>query len=544
MSAEVTVSSQVAEVALQRNDASLGQLINAQQVAELPLNGRNFVQLALLGPGTVTGRAGSFLAQGPSSEVSYRGSMSVSAQGMRENANDWLYDGVDDNELTAGGVGILPNIDSIREFKVLTHNYLAQYGSRGGTTVLVSSKSGENTFHGYAVRVLPQRRPRRPQLLRRRPEAPVEPEHLRRLAGRADRQADKTFFFAGFQGNNIDEGLTTAAHGADGADAPGHLHRVVRRRAGADHLRPGDDPHRSGDRAARPRSLPEQHASRPTASTRSARRCSNLLPHPDLHRSARRQLPGQPGEDAERLSGRPAASTTTSATTTGSSAASASRRPTSTCRPACPTSAPPAASPATRPSRPRASTSRCRTRTCSGSNAVNQFTAGYNRVYNYITSFGYGSNKSRELGIPGANLGTDETSSLTRMTFQNFVGIGDRGFSPFQGGTDVYHYTDTLTMVKGNHTLNTGGTFRAMQLNLLGDTALAGQFAFTPFFTAGFNAAGALNGATGNSIASLLLGLPASGGRNDQLNGSVKGRRWKEFRGFIDDSWRVNNASP
>ena len=147
---EVTVISEAQVVHLQRSDASLGQLINAQQVAELPLNGRNFVQLALLGPGTVTGRAGSFLAQGPTSEVSYRGSMSVSAQGMRENANDWLYDGVDDNELSAGGVGILPNIDSIREFKVLTHNYLAQYGSRGGTTVLVSSKAGENSFHGSA----------------------------------------------------------------------------------------------------------------------------------------------------------------------------------------------------------------------------------------------------------------------------------------------------------------------------------------------------------------------------------------------------------
>ena len=103
------MTSQAAEVSLQKTDASLGQLINAQQVAELPLNGRNFVQLALLGTGTVTGRAGSFLAQGPSSEVSYRGSMSVSAQGMRENANDWLYDGVDNNELTAGGVGILPS---------------------------------------------------------------------------------------------------------------------------------------------------------------------------------------------------------------------------------------------------------------------------------------------------------------------------------------------------------------------------------------------------------------------------------------------------
>ena len=132
-----------------------------------------------------------------------------------------------------------------------------------------------------------------------------------------------------------------------------------------------------------------------------------------------------------------------------------------------------------------------------GNNLINQFTAGYNRVFNHITSFGYGSNKSQALGIPGANLGTDETSSLTRMTFQNFVGIGDRGFSPFVGGTNVYHYTDTLTMVKGSHALNMGGSFRAMQLNLLGDTALAGSFAFTPFFTSGFTPAGALNGATG-----------------------------------------------
>jgi len=69
----------------------------------------------------------------------------------------------------------------------------------------------------------------------------------------------------------------------------------------------------------------------------------------------------------------------------------------------------------------------------------------------------------------------------------------NRGFSPFVGGTNVYHYTDTLTMVKGSHALNMGGSFRAMQLNLLGDTALAGSFAFTPFFTSGFSAAGALD---------------------------------------------------
>ncbi|MBA2305817.1 MAG: carboxypeptidase regulatory-like domain-containing protein, partial [Acidobacteria bacterium] len=208
VNAEVTVSSTVADVVLQRSDASLGQLINAQQVAELPLNGRNFVQLALLGPGTVAGRAGSFLAQGPSSEVSYRGSMSVSAQGMRENANDWLFDGIDNNELTAGGVGILPSIDAIREFKVLTHNYDAQYGSRGGTTVLVSSKSGENSFHGTVFEYFrndaldarnffdgPQKRKWR------------QNEYGFSQGGPIVR--DKTFFFVDFQGNNIREGLTT-----------------------------------------------------------------------------------------------------------------------------------------------------------------------------------------------------------------------------------------------------------------------------------------------------------------------------------------------
>ena len=63
-------------------------------------------------------------------------------------------------------------------------------------------------------------------------------------------------------------------------------------------------------------------------------------------------------------------------------------------------------------------------------NVINQFTAGYNRVFNYITSYGYLSNKSQELGIPGANLGTDETSSLTRMTIQNFVGSETAGSRP------------------------------------------------------------------------------------------------------------------
>src|SRR2546430_11365624 len=52
------------------------------------------------------------------------------------------------NELTAGGISILPSIDAIQEFKVLTYNYSAEYGTRAGPTVLVTTKSGANDFHG------------------------------------------------------------------------------------------------------------------------------------------------------------------------------------------------------------------------------------------------------------------------------------------------------------------------------------------------------------------------------------------------------------
>ncbi|MBM3782043.1 MAG: carboxypeptidase regulatory-like domain-containing protein [Acidobacteria bacterium] len=535
----VTVTGGATVVQLQRNDANLGQLINAAQVAELPLNGRNFVQLALLGPGVVTGRAGSFLAQGPTSEVSYRGSMSVSAQGMRENANDWLYDGIDDNELTAGGVGILPNVDSIREFKVLTHNYQAQYGSRGGTTVLVSSKAGENAFRGSAFEFF-----RNDALDARNPfdGATKRPWNQNTYGGSLGGpvRRNRTFFFAGFQGNNIDEGLTTVLtvptalmrQGIFTESFPGAPATTI-----FDPATTRVDPTTGqlirdpfpGNQIPADRISPIGRAlvELLPLPTRMDRLGGNFLANPV------KTLNDYQGDlridhnfsNSDRIFARYSAELADQY---------------------LPTGLPDFGAPAAFQSNQTFDTSATNvalshTHVFKGG-AVNQFTAGYNRVYNTITSFGYGSNKSQALGIPGANLGTAETSSLTRMTFQNFAGVGDRGFSPFIGGTNVYHYTNAFTVVKGNHTLNTGGTFRAMQLNLLGDTALAGQFAFTPFFTSGFNAAGSLNGATGNSIASLLLGLPASGGRNDQLNGSVKGRRWKEYRIFFDDTWRVSQS--
>src|ERR1700730_2638830 len=136
-------------VAVETTNHSLGQVITAQQVTQLPLNGRDFVQLATLTPGTTQeANASSFFNGGANSEVSARGSFSLSVGGSRANSTDWLLDGNEHNELTAGGLSILPSIDSIQEFKVLTYNYSAEYGTRAGPTVLVTTKSGSNDFHG------------------------------------------------------------------------------------------------------------------------------------------------------------------------------------------------------------------------------------------------------------------------------------------------------------------------------------------------------------------------------------------------------------
>jgi hypothetical protein len=98
-------TSQVVEV--DRRSASLGQVINSAQVAELPLNAATSCSS---GRWPWRGQRRRRVFQQGNHEVSIRGSTSISVQGMRENANDFLIDGVDNNELTAGAVSILPSV--------------------------------------------------------------------------------------------------------------------------------------------------------------------------------------------------------------------------------------------------------------------------------------------------------------------------------------------------------------------------------------------------------------------------------------------------
>src|SRR6201993_3727351 len=193
-----TVEVSATEVAIETANPSLGQVITSEQVADLPLNGRDFVQLATLTPGvTQETNPNSFFNGGATSEVSARGSFSLSVGGSRPQSTDWLLDGNDNNELTAGGIAILPSIDAIQEFKVLTFTYSAQYGTRAGPTVLVTTKSGSNRFHGSVFEFF-----RNTKLDARSYFATaVEKFNLNQFGGSLGGpiKKDKTFFFVDYQ---------------------------------------------------------------------------------------------------------------------------------------------------------------------------------------------------------------------------------------------------------------------------------------------------------------------------------------------------------
>src|SRR4029077_3836835 len=197
-SVSTSVEVNATEVAVETASPSLGQVITAEEVAELPLNGRNFVQLATLTPGTTAETSPvSFFNGAASSAASTRGAFSLSVGGSRAQSTDWMLDGNDNNQLDEGGIGIFSSIDSIQEFKVLTYNYSAEYGERAGPTVLVTTKSGSNQWHGSLFEFF-----RNTKLdARSRFATSVEKFNLNQFGGSfgGPIKKDKTFFFADYQ---------------------------------------------------------------------------------------------------------------------------------------------------------------------------------------------------------------------------------------------------------------------------------------------------------------------------------------------------------
>ncbi len=534
-----TVTVEANPVQVQSSDASLSQVVHSDQVTDLPLNGRNFVELATLAPGVSTGdQPSDFFSGGASSgsETSIRGSFSLSVAGSRENRTDWLFDGVDDGELTSGALGVMPSIDGLQEFNVLTSNYSVEYGTRAGPTVLLISKAGTNQFHGSLFDFL-----RNTDLNASSYFSPINPEYIRNQFGGSiggPIRKDKTFFFFDYEGTRNVQGLPSLTQVPTALEREGNFTESF---PGAPEV-PIYDPNTTVTDPV-------------TGLTTRTQFPGNIIPKNRLNPIAVKMLsyfplPNVPGVLAANYVDVPRENYSDNRfdlrlddviSATDRVFVRFSRDQASVYVP----SGLPGfgsqpggyASNQTLDNHPR-NLALSESHIFSAKK-INQFTAGYNRAFDHITSIGDGTNWSDQLGIPNANLGTYFSSGFLNTQFnEGYWGLGDRGFSPIQDGTNVFHFSDDFEWVHGAHSLSIGMGVRLFQLNELGDAFPMGELSFDNLFTAGFSG-GSLNSASGNPIASFLLGMPAGGEHDNEFSGSVSGRRWKEFRPYFQDNWRM-----
>ena len=132
---------------LQAETSSLGTVETEKRIVDLPLNGRNFFKLAYLGPGSNEGATGT--SAGAGSTDNNRPGIALSVNGLRIFDNNFLLDGLDNNEFGNGTVVIQPPPDSIQEFRVEENSMNAEFG-RGGAMVNIVLRSGTNELHGSA----------------------------------------------------------------------------------------------------------------------------------------------------------------------------------------------------------------------------------------------------------------------------------------------------------------------------------------------------------------------------------------------------------
>lgn len=131
---------------LQTDSSTVGTAITGKLVQELPLNGRNYISLALLAPGVSPGPANGLATGTRPDERRLNSSYSVNGQDPVLNNN--MIDGLDNNERIIGTIGVRPSIDAIQEFKVQTNLYSAEITRTSGGVVNIITKSGTNSFHG------------------------------------------------------------------------------------------------------------------------------------------------------------------------------------------------------------------------------------------------------------------------------------------------------------------------------------------------------------------------------------------------------------
>jgi hypothetical protein len=209
----VTASDAATEAQVDTQSTHLGELVTADQMTALPLNGRSFTDLLSIQPGVIpitTLLPSSVIMAGVTGSLSPSGDLNpgnLSIDGQRESSNGFLVNGIDVQEHMNGGTSIVPDLDSIDEFRVLTDNFDPEYGNYNGGMVTVVTKSGSDAFHGNVFEFL-----RNTDLDARGYFDPSRATFRQNQFGGTlggPIKSQKIYFFADYQGTRTTEGVET-----------------------------------------------------------------------------------------------------------------------------------------------------------------------------------------------------------------------------------------------------------------------------------------------------------------------------------------------
>ncbi len=201
-SQEVTVNA--AAVQVETTNTQMGEVITDTKMTTVPLNGRSYTDLLALQPGVVPVSSGQYSVLSPSGNLN-AGSMSVN--GNRESANGFMVNGGNVEEGAFMGTAVIPNLDSIAEFRIITNNFDAEYGNYSGGQINAITKSGTNQYHGDAFEFL-----RNTDLDARGFYDPQRGTFIQNQfggTGGGPIKKDKLFFFVDYQGTRQIEGQST-----------------------------------------------------------------------------------------------------------------------------------------------------------------------------------------------------------------------------------------------------------------------------------------------------------------------------------------------
>ncbi len=186
---------------LRRDSPAVGTVIENRQILDMPLDGRNFLELTLLAPGAVPAA--------PGSAGSVRGDFSLSVNGGREDFNSFLLDGADNLDPKLNTAGVRPPVDAIQEFEVLTSTPEASHGRQAASQISVVLKSGTNQLRGTAYTFV--RNGALDATNYFAPKREPDPEYQRTQSGFSlggPIFRDRMFFFADYEATRANEGIT------------------------------------------------------------------------------------------------------------------------------------------------------------------------------------------------------------------------------------------------------------------------------------------------------------------------------------------------